>query len=170
MNEITLKQIDPVPDEIRLMADFASSIWREYWTERLPEGQTEYMIKKFQSAEAMTRQLESENYSYFYIVADGVKAGYTGLSVRDDYLFLSKLYILKDFRHRGIATEAFYKIVEFAKAHDRKRIVLTVNKGNINAIKAYKKLGFIQADAVVTDIGCGYVMDDYIMEYRLSIG
>ncbi len=103
-------------------------------------------------------------------MADGVKAGYTGLSVRDDYLFLSKLYILKDFRHRGIATEAFYKIVEFAKAHDRKRIVLTVNKGNINAIKAYKKLGFIQADAVVTDIGCGYVMDDYIMEYRLSIG
>ena len=156
MNEIILKQISPVPDEIRLMADFASSIWREYWTERLPEGQTEYMINRFQSAEAMTRQLESENYSYFYIVADGVKAGYTGLSVRDDYLFLSKLYILKD--------------VEFAKAHDRKRIVLTVNKGNINAIKAYKKLGFIQADAVVTDIGCGYVMDDYIMEYRLSIG
>lgn len=45
-----------------------------------------------------------------------------------------------------------------------KKIQLTVNKHNINSINAYKKWGFKTIDSVVTDIGSGFVMDDYIME------
>jgi ribosomal protein S18 acetylase RimI-like enzyme len=43
------------------------------------------------------------------------------------------------------------------------RLVLAVNKNNRDAIAAYLKHGFRVADAVVKDIGGGYVMDDYIM-------
>ena len=46
-------------------------------------------------------------------------------------------------------------------------IYLTVNKYNSGSIEVYKKLGFTVADQVVTDIGGGYVMDDYIMEKAL---
>jgi ribosomal protein S18 acetylase RimI-like enzyme len=42
--------------------------------------------------------------------------------------------------------------------------VLAVNKHNAQAIAAYRKNGFRVADAVVKDIGGGFVMDDYIME------
>jgi len=44
------------------------------------------------------------------------------------------------------------------------RLVLAVNKNNRAAIDAYLKHGFRVADAVVKDIGAGFVMDDYIME------
>lgn len=168
MNDIVLEPVENTDLNIAEMAEFAASIWREYWTSILPEGQAEYMIEKFQSKEAMKRQVESENYSYFYIVADGNRAGYTGLSCRDGYLFLSKLYILKDFRHQHVATRAFPFIVDFAKKHGYDRVVLTVYKGNVNAIRAYEKLNFRKTDATVTDIGSGYVMDDYIMEYRCT--
>ena len=44
---------------------------------------------------------------------------------------------------------------------------LTVNKNNTKAISVYKSFGFDITDTVVTDIGGGYVMDDYIMEYTI---
>jgi hypothetical protein len=40
---------------------------------------------------------------------------------------------------------------------------LTVNKGN-PSVRAYERLGFKIVDAMVVDIGGGYVMDDYKME------
>ena len=43
---------------------------------------------------------------------------------------------------------------------------LTVNKGNDLGIRAYKGTGFQIVEAVVTDIGEGFVMDDYVMEKR----
>lgn len=88
--------------------------------------------------------------------------GYFGISDKQDYLFLSKLYIKKEFRHKGIGAKAFEKIKQIANG---KKIRLTVNKYNTNTIKAYEKWGFKTVDAVVTDIGNGFVMDDYIMEY-----
>ena len=43
------------------------------------------------------------------------------------------------------------------------RLILSVNKRNAKAIAAYKRNGFVIAESVVTDIGGGFVMDDYIM-------
>ena len=45
---------------------------------------------------------------------------------------------------------------------------LTVNKHNDLGIRAYKAKGFETIDAVETDIGNGFIMDDYIMEKKVS--
>ena len=63
---------------------------------------------------------------------------------------------------------AFNKIKQIALEYGKNKIKLTVNKNNTNTIKTYEKWGFKQIDSVVTDIGCGFVMDDYIMEYSLE--
>ncbi len=42
-------------------------------------------------------------------------------------------------------------------------LVLAVNRGNTKAIAAYLKHGFAVREAVVKDIGGGFVMDDYWM-------
>ena len=55
----------------------------------------------------------------------------------------------------------------YAKERNLKRIYLSVNKHNTPSYEVYLHLGFKVIDAVVTDIGGGFVMDDYIMEYRL---
>ena len=51
---------------------------------------------------------------------------------------------------------------------DSKKIYLTVNKGNTPSYQIYLHLGFKVIDSVVNDIGHGYVMDDYIMEYTID--
>ncbi len=48
------------------------------------------------------------------------------------------------------------------------RLILSVNKRNAQAIAAYKRNGFVIAESVVTDIGGGFVMDDYVMAKGIS--
>ena len=81
-------------------------------------------------------------------------------------MFLSKVYVLKEFRRRGIASAFLNQVAADAQGLDS--IYLTVNKQNTGPIEAYRKLGFVTIDAVVTDIGNGYVMDDYIMQKDLN--
>ena len=155
-------------EEIETLAQLASKIWHEYWTVILTPEQIDYMVGKFQSETAIKNQYANENYTYYFIKKNNEKIGYFGVSEKENYLFLSKLYILKDFRHQGIGKQAFEKIKEIALEKKYSSIQLTVNKYNKNTITAYDKWGFRTIDSVVTDIGQGFVMDDYIMEYAFS--
>lgn len=150
---------------ITKLANLASEIWHEYWVEILTPEQIDYMVENFQSEKSISNQIKNENYIYFFINVDNENAGYIGLSKKQDHMFLSKLYIKKEFRHKGLGTKAFDFIKNFAKENNYTNIILTVNKYNTNTINAYKKWQFKEIDSVVTDIGNGFVMDDYIMEY-----
>ena len=154
-------------NEIEELAKLTSEIWHEYWTCILSNEQIDYMVEKFQSEKAITDQINNQNYTYFYILYNGEKAGYIGLSEKEDFIFLSKIYLKKEFRHKGIGTQSFEFIKNYTAKNNYNKIQLTVNKYNKNTIDAYYKWGFKTIDSVVTDIGKGFVMDDYIMEYKL---
>ena len=159
-----MKLVKVEENEINELAELASEIWHEYWPCILTAKQIDYMVEKFQSKKAIKEQIKNENYTYYFIKVDNEIAGYVGVSDKKDYLFLSKLYIRKEFRHQGFGRLAFNEI----KNLGFKKIRLTVNKYNKNTINAYLKYGFKTIDSVVSDIGCGFVMDDYIMEYNHS--
>lgn len=163
MNIVEVKK-----EEVKELADLASEIWHEYWPSLLSEEQIDYMVDKFQSENAIVKQLATENYLYYFLIKDNVKCGYFGISRIKDYLFLSKLYIKKEYRHQGLGKIAFEKIIEIAKKLGYSSIKLTVNKNNKNTISAYLKYRLAIVDKTVTDIGNGFVMDDYIMEYSIS--
>lgn len=164
MNFINIKS----EEEIKTLANLASEIWREYWTIILSQKQIDYMLEKFQSEVAIKNQIESERYVYNILKDNANIIGYFGIAPKENYLFLSKLYIKKEFRNLGCGRLAFNKIKQISLQLNRKSIRLTVNKNNINTIEAYKKWGFKTIDSVVTDIGSGFVMDDYIMELELQ--
>ena len=60
------------------------------------------------------------------------------------------------------------KQIELAKLRGLHRIWLTCNKHNDHSLEVYRHWGFQTIAEDVTDIGNGYVMDDYILEYRLD--
>ncbi len=163
MNYINIK----TDDEIKKLASLTSEIWHEYWPVILSAEQIDFMVEKFQSYNAIKKQLEEERYIYNIFEDNGNIIGYFGVSIKDNYLFLSKLYVKKEFRGLGCGRQVFNKIQQIARQYNKKSIKLTVNKNNTNTIKAYEKWGFKEIDAVVTDIGNGFVMDDYIMEFTL---
>lgn len=162
-----IKKVKYFP-ELRKIAEIADKIWHECFVDIISKGQIDYMVEKFQSLDAMTNQIESQGYNYFAVYDNGELCGYIGTkSEDDDRYFLSKLYLHKDKRGRGIASLMLKEVFAEARKNGKKRVYLTVNKHNCHAIEVYKKTGFVIVDTAVTDIGGGYVMDDYIMEYKL---
>lgn len=161
---ITFKQVK-AQEQIALVAKIAEPIWYETYAPIIGNDAVRYMVDKFQSVPAINRQLESEGYVYYLVQADGEAAGFIGLVPhKEEKMFLSKLYVSKAFRNAGLSRAAFDFIAALCRKEDLDKIYLTVNKQNTHAIEVYRHFGFYEIDAVVTDIGCGYVMDDYILQ------
>lgn len=164
---VTIKKVSS-DTELKAVAELADKIWHECFTDIISQGQIDYMVEKFQSYKAMTKQIINQDYSYFAVREDDELCGYIGVKPeKDDRFFLSKLYLRSDKRGKGIASKMLQSVFEEARNCGKKRVYLTVNKHNEHAIEVYKKTGFVVVDKVVTDIGSGYVMDDFIFEYVL---
>lgn len=156
-----------VEDDIKELAALGNDIWREHYSSILSEEQIDYMLEKFQSESAIKEQIE-QGYEYYFIKEDSNSIGYIGLCKKSEHLFLSKLYIKQDYRSKGYGKKAFNFVCTKCKDFGLDKIVLTVNKNNLNSIAFYEKIGLKKTDSVVCDIGDGFVMDDYIYTYSIS--
>ncbi|MFD1162431.1 GNAT family N-acetyltransferase [Hwangdonia seohaensis] len=150
-----------------LLENLADTIWREHYIPIVGKPQIDYMLEKFQSAKAIKNQIVNEGFEYFIMYFNKKPAGYLAIKKEKEHLFLSKIYVLRSHRGKKIGKAAMLKAEEKAKAYHLKVIRLGVNINNTNSIKAYEKLGFIKVSTFVTDIGNGFVMDDFIMEKRV---
>jgi ribosomal protein S18 acetylase RimI-like enzyme len=141
----------------------AREIWTEHYTPIIGKAQVDYMLARFQSTQAVAEQIAG-GYLYFLIKEAGQFIGYVSVQPKERELFLSKIYVRLSCRGRGYGRKAVGFAEELAKEKGLGRIVLTVNKNNTLAIKAYEAIGFKKVEALVQDIGSGFVMDDYKME------
>jgi len=154
-------------EKIKEITDLATIIWHEHFASILSMEQIDYMVDKFQSYKAVSEQI-ADGYEYYQLKLDGELVGYTGVHEKEHGLFLSKLYIKKDCRGHGLSSQAFTFLKNRCKERGLERIWLTCNKYNSYTLDIYKHFGFVTIDTAETDIGSGFVMDDFIMEYKLS--
>lgn len=151
--------------DIRLTAQMAQEIWNEAFRGIITQEQINYMVDKYQSYHAMKDQIENQGYTYFIISKDGKDAGYCGVQVKEDNsLYLSKMYLLKEARGKRLFEQMANHLVKLCRDKGISRIWLTVNKHNDRAIAAYIKNGYKNIRSQTTDIGNGFVMDDYVFE------
>ncbi|MFC4099056.1 GNAT family N-acetyltransferase [Paenibacillus xanthanilyticus] len=155
-------------ENIAELARLASDIWREYYIAIITMEQIEYMIGKFQSAAAITDQIERQGYEYYAIQGDGAAVGYLSVKPEEGKLFLSKFYVAKAYRGRGYASQAMAFLEQLCQARSLSHIWLTVNRHNEASIAVYEKKGFRVVREQVADIGGGFVMDDYVMEKEIA--
>ena len=162
MNEIAIVKVNT--DELPSLAALASEIWHEHFPPIIGMEMVDYMVDKFQSESAMKNQIQSEGYQYHFLTFEGTKVGYMGFHFDEEKIFLSKLYVKKEFRGRKIARAAIQYLVNQCLSRNLKSIWLTVNRFNDNTIAAYRKMDFQIIRTQKADIGNGFFMDDYIME------
>ncbi|MEA5087126.1 MAG: GNAT family N-acetyltransferase [Methanocorpusculum sp.] len=162
--------LEPVrtPEQIKKTAELAEIIWTEHYTPLIGAAQVAYMIEKFQSVSAVTAQIR-QGYRYYLMQSGGISAGYTAVLSEpvEKSLFLSKIYVEKSYRGRHFTSKTLAALKKICREEDLEKIRLTVNKGNHSSLAVYEHLGFVQVQDIVTDIGEGYVMDDYIMEMTI---
>lgn len=150
-------------NQIEIVESLAEEIWHEYFTPIIGKAQVVYMLEKFQSKKSIAGQI-SKGYQYYLIKSDNEFIAYIAVLPKQVELFLSKFYIKSAERNRGLGRKLVTFLEQLAIEEGVDKISLTVNRYNSDAIKAYKKMGFINIGPVVQDIGDGFIMDDYRME------
>lgn len=146
------------------LSEMAWDIWTEYYSTFITGDDIEYILRTFQTEEAIRQQI-SDGYLYSYIMEGPVKAGYICFKPEGDALFMSKFYVSKDFRGKGLGSKALDEMLEVGRELNMKRSYLRVNRHNLLSINVYKHKGFAITREEKVDIGNGYFMDDYLMEY-----
>jgi diamine N-acetyltransferase len=149
--------------QIEIVESLAREIWTEHYTAIIGIKQVDYMLDRLQSKQAIKEQIRA-GALYFLLKEDNEFIGYIAVKPKGAELFLSKIYVRSSRRNKGHGKKAVRFAENLAQEKGLRKIVLTVNKNNVNAIKAYEKMGFRNVGSIVQDIGNDFVMDDYIME------
>lgn len=151
---------------VDLTSSLASEVFIDHFKNIIGQEQAEYMVDRFLSKKAISEEL-SQGTIFKLCYVNGEAVAFTEYKLDDKRVFLSKLYVRKDMRKKGLSHLLLDDVIKYTLDQKRNKIYLTVNKYNDNTIAVYKHWGFDIIDAVVNDIGHGYVMDDYIMEKTL---
>ena len=149
--------------DARGIAALAREIWTEHYVPISGKAHVDYMLNKFQSEAAVSKDI-GDGFRYYVAEDKNKLVGYLAVCPKSDCLFLSKLYVLKEYRGNGIARRFFDIAKEVCQSLKLDKICLTVNKRNASSIAVYKKLGFVIESEMKKDIGDGFFMDDYAME------
>lgn len=152
-------------EQIREMSGMATEIVREHFDPIIGKAQNDYMIEKFQTADAIRDQLK-HGYQYYFIYDSGLCVGFLAFYPKDKSMYLSKFYLYKKYRGKGYARQMMEFVIRNARLAGLTSVELNVNRNN-SAIRVYEKLGFTLIRAEKNDIGSGFFMDDYV--YSLQI-
>ena len=153
-------------EELESLAELADRLWHQAYGQLLSTEQISYMLEKYQSVAAFKEQIRDKGYCYRGLYIEGQLTGFTGSCLEEsERAFLSKLYLDQKYQGQGFGRKLLDDAVSLYP--QAARIYLTVNKHNPSYYK-YLHMGFRVIDSVVTDIGQGFVMDDYIMEKDIS--
>lgn len=147
------------------LAKLAGAIWRACYPGIISAAQIEYMLSKMYSQETLREELHSKNIRFYRLLVAEQGLGFASIGPTEaaDVMKLHKLYLRPEWHGRGLGSRLLKHCEAEAARFGAHRLILSVNKRNARAITAYQRNGFAIAEAVVTDIGGGFVMDDFIM-------
>ncbi len=160
--ELTLVQEEELP----IVASLAAKIWQVHYPPIVGQEQVDYMLKRFYEFEALKKQ-HTEGQDFYLINKDNRNIGFISVSQKGvSNFFIHKFYMVASEQAKGLGEIVFVLIKTLFRSRERMTIELTVNRQNFKAINFYFKLGFRIKEVANFDIGDGYLMNDFVMEWK----
>jgi len=163
-----MKFIKATEKDIPLIQDLARRSWETAYAEILSPEQIKYMLETMYSHNEIMAQMQTPDYHYYLIFYEignsfdgfiGYEQGYEEYTTK-----LHRIYLVPESKGKGVGKAAVNFLKEKVSEGNDRRIILNVNKNN-SAKNFYESQGFTVYNEVVLDIGNGFVMDDYEMEF-----
>jgi GNAT superfamily N-acetyltransferase len=154
--------------QLDVVRALAHQIWPEVYPSIISMEQIRHMLDQFYSLGRLQADMAA-GARYALIREDGQNVGYVSWQPEGSAgrAFLGKLYLLPDRRGRGVGAYALEWTEQQARDAGFTSLSLRVNKNNRAAIRAYLRAGFGFESDLCTEIGNGFVMDDYVMSKAL---
>ena len=162
-----LEKVVVTEKELDELVTVIHEVWPEAFTPIIGQKQVAYMLETYQSKEQIGKECAA-GVNYFLLKLEGKTIGYTAYEKMGSSIYLSKLYILREVRGKGLTSEIFRWYEQLAKETEAQEIFLRVNQGNQQAIAVYQHQGFVIEGELISDIGEGFQMVDYKMKKRLA--
>lgn len=154
-------------DDIPLLRELTFKVWPQTYASILTREQIDYMLEMMYSPASLKKQM-GEGAQFIFVYDDEIPVGFASYQQIDTTLFkLHKLYVLPTQQGKGTGRFLLDFIIADSKANGASTLQLQVNRHN-KARNFYEKIGFSIIRECLFDIGNGYVMDDYIMEKKIS--
>lgn len=153
-------------DDIPAIAALANTVWRAHYPGIITPEQIDYMLARGYAHDVLAGFVQESDSGIDLAHVDDVLAGFAAWLPADNRseLKLDRLYVDPARQRAGIGGALIDRVIGHARERGIGVLILNVNKRNAKAIAAYARHGFTVREAVVIDIGGGFVMDDYVMQ------
>ena len=156
------------PEDYATIQSIAHRTWPDTFAGILSPAQIDYMLNMMYS-EAAIREQVAKGHVFHLLYEGDVPVGY--VSHQLDYLpgttKIHKIYMLPAMQGKGYGRALIEHAEAAARAAGQPTLRLDVNYEN-KAIGFYEYLGFQKIERYNTDIGNGYLMEDWVMEKNLT--
>ncbi len=143
----------------------AEIIWLHHYPAIIGNTQTAYMLQRNYSLASLNEQLTKGQMFYWITNEKDIEIGFLGISrSKSDGLFIHKFYILPEFQGKGVGKSVFLLLL--ALYQEIRSITLQVNRQNYKSVNFYFSVGFKIIQVADFDIGEGWQMNDFIMEWK----
>jgi ribosomal protein S18 acetylase RimI-like enzyme len=176
-NELVIRFADV--DDINTIGFLAQQIWPEAYGSILKQEQITYMLRLFYSPESLLEQMKNYKHSFVLAELEEEPVGFAsfGMLEQPGLYKLHKLYVLPGNQGKGLGKALIDFIIEEIKTagntetsgDNDQAVSLRLGVNRLNpALNFYERLGFTKIKEEKTEIGNGFVMDDYILELKIS--
>ena len=151
--------------DIEPLNALAHLIWHAHYPGSITSAQIDYMLEQRYSPQVVRSELDREDVWWELATIGEQPVGFSSclLTGEPGEMKLDKLYVHPQRQGSGVGRRLVESVLARARGLGCQRLILAVNKHNTGAIAAYRRWGFEVERALVTDIGAGFVMDDYLM-------
>ncbi|MBL3548439.1 RimJ/RimL family protein N-acetyltransferase [Chryseobacterium rhizosphaerae] len=165
-----MKLIEATAKDIPLIQDLARRSWENAYADILSAEQMEYMLAEMYSETEIENHLQNPDYHY-YLIQDENNSSFEGfIGYEHDYepqtTKLHRIYLVPESKGKGFGKEALQFLNLKVAENGNERIILNVNKYN-SARNFYESQGYKVFGEGTFDIGRGFVMDDFLMEFLI---
>ena len=164
-------RILPVTEaDLTAIARLAGVIWPECYAGIISREQIEFMLAQMYSLDVLRDEIGAQGIHFYRLVVDGREKVFASIGPLNTsgVWKLHKIYLCPEIHGCGLGSRMLQHCADEARRFGARRLILSVNKRNARAIAAYRRNGFTVAEAVMVDIGRGFVMDDFIMARDLA--
>ena len=158
--------------ELNILEKLARAIWPSTYSDIISAAQIEFMLSWMYAEQTLQSQFD-QGHEFYILSVQNSDLGFLALewitsntNNKQQLLKINKLYILGQQQNKGFGKALIQKAIQRASKTNVSEIILQVNKAN-KAKDFYAHLGFQIKEEAIFDIGNGFVMDDYIMSYKL---
>lgn len=165
-----MKLIEATVKDIPLIQDLAKKSWENAYADILSAEQMEYMLAEMYSETEITSHFQNPDYHY-YLIQDENNSSFEGFigyehHYEDQTTKLHRIYLVPESKGKGFGKEALQFLNLKVAESGNQRIILNVNKYN-TARNFYESQGYKVFGEGAFDIGKGFIMDDFLMEFLI---